>query len=590
MIKISSPFLDLGKRLYSHLPNNRRYQLFALVFFMVISSFAEIVSIGTVVPFLGVLIAPENIYNNPSFGSIISYFGIMNAEDLVLPITLIFIMAAIISSLVRIFVTWLNVRLSFKIGVDFSIKMFTNSLYQPYSTHVDTNSSEIINTITAKATGTIFNFLMPILTIISSGILVIAIMNTLIFINPLVAFYSFGGIGIIYLLISRFSSSKLESNGKIVANLTTKVIKTVQESLGGIRDVILDGTQKTFINVFSFSDKSLRYAQGTNLFIMMSPRYLLEGLSLVVIAIVAFFFSSTNNLEGTIPTLGAIALGAQKVLPQLQGIYASWSQMKGGEAILKDALYLLDQDTREMDLIDDEINFKKSIEISNISFSYSNSSKTVILNNFSHSIKKGTRTGIIGSTGSGKSTLVDIIMGLLTPSEGYLEVDGIKINPKNMHQWRSKIAHVPQSIFLIDTSITENIAFGVPQEDIDFDRIKEVADQAQISSFIESLPDAYNTNVGERGVKLSGGQRQRIGIARALYKNASLIIFDEATSALDSETEQGIMKSIENLSNDLTLIIIAHRISTLEQCDLILDLSSKDTDKKVKSYDEIKPL
>jgi ATP-binding cassette subfamily B protein len=218
---------------------------------MVIASFAEIISIGAVVPFLGVLIAPENIFNNPSLHPLIAYFGFTSPEDLVLPITLIFIAASLLSALIRIFVTWLNIRLSFKIGVEFSIKMFSNSLYQPYSNHVDTNSSEIINTITAKATATIFNYLMPILTILSSSILIISIMYTLAYINPFVAIYSFGGIGLVYIVISNMTSYKLNSNGKLVANLTTKVIKTVQESLGGIRDVILDGTQKTFINVFS---------------------------------------------------------------------------------------------------------------------------------------------------------------------------------------------------------------------------------------------------------------------------------------------------------------------------------------------------
>ena len=554
---------------------------------MIIASFAEVVSIGAVVPFLGVLIAPENVFNNPSFSPIITYFEYQSPNDLIFPITMVFIFASTLSALVRILMTLINTKLAFKIGVDFSIKMFNNSMHQPYSTHVNENSSEIINTITAKATNTIFNFLMPVLIILSSSILVLAIISTLAYINPLVAIYSFGGIGIIYILISRVASSTLKSNGIVIADLTTKVIKTVQESLGGIRDIILDGSQKTFTDIFSSYDKNLRNAQGNNAVIMLTPRYLLEGLSLLVIALVAYSFSIGGNLENTVPVLGAIALGAQKVLPHLQGIYGGWSQIKAGEAILVDALFLLDQKITKTDSFQKKINFDKTISINNISFSYGDKKDQQIIRDFSHVIKKGSRTGIIGATGSGKSTLVDITMGLLLPSLGYISIDDQKINENNMHIWRSKIAHVPQSIFLTDSSISENIAFGIEKSDIDHKRIQEVSEQSQLTDFVSSLPNGFKTNVGERGVKLSGGQRQRIGIARALYKNAELIIFDEATSALDTATEKEIMKSIENLSSHLTLIIIAHRVSTLEQCDVILDLSSKDDANKVKSYVDI---
>lgn len=582
MLRNNKSFLSRGRKLYSHITKRRKFQLSILVILMIIGSLAEVISIGAVVPFLGVLIAPESIFNNPSFSLFITYFEYDKPNDLIFPITIIFIFASILSALIRILMTFLNTKLAFRIGVDFSIKMFGNSMYQPYSTHVNENSSEIINTITAKATNTIFNFLMPILIITSSSILVFAIIYTLAYINPLIAIYSFGGIGIIYILISRIASSTLRYNGILVADQTTKVIKTVQESLGGIRDIILDSNQKTFIDIFASYDKSLRNAQGNNAIIMLTPRYLLEGLSLLVIAVVAYSFSTGGNLENTVPVLGAVALGAQKVLPHLQGIYGAWSQIRSGEAILDDALFLLDQKIKKTDSLQKEIYFDKNISINNISFGYGGKKDQYVIKNFSHVIKKGSRTGIIGSTGTGKSTLVDIIMGLLQPSLGNISIDDKEINENNMHIWRSKIAHVPQSIFLTDSSISENIAFGNKKSNIDYKKLQEVVEQSQLTDFINSLPDGLNTNVGERGVKLSGGQRQRIGIARALYKNAELIIFDEATSALDTATEKEIMKSIENLSNHLTLIIIAHRLSTLEQCDEILDLSSKKDTNKVK--------
>jgi ATP-binding cassette subfamily B protein len=273
--------------------------------------------------------------------------------------------------------------------------------------------------------------------------------------------------------------------------------------------------------------------------------------------------------------LGVLAFGAQRLLPVMQQAYASWSSIQGGKASLQDALDLLDQPLPDHinNLSFQVLKFKKQIAIKQLSFRYGNTTP-YILKELDFKISKGSRVGFIGSTGSGKSTLLDIIMGLLQPTEGFLEVDEELITKQNQRSWHSHIAHVPQAIFLSDGTIEENIAFGVPRHLIDRKRVLRSAEQAQISESIESWPNKYQTLVGERGVRLSGGQRQRIGIARALYKQADVIILDEATSALDNDTEEAVMKVINNLNPDLTIMIVAHRISTLRNCSQIIKLNN----------------
>jgi ATP-binding cassette subfamily B protein len=297
---------------------------------------------------------------------------------------------------------------------------------------------------------------------------------------------------------------------------------------------------------------------------------------MALIAILAYSLAiKPEGLSTAIPILGALALGAQRILPILQQAYASYTYMKGGEASLIDTLELLDQELPKFLSVENSnvlVTFKDKIELKNITFKY-NLNQKAILHEFNLKIPKGSRVGIIGKTGSGKSTLLDLIMGLIQPTHGQLLIDNVSIDENNYRQWQGHIAHVPQSIYLSDASISENIAFGVPRIDIDFDRVVLASQKAQIDNVIETWDNKYDTIVGERGVRLSGGQRQRIGIARALYKNADVIIFDEATSALDNETEKEVMDSIRLLGDKLTILIVAHRLSTLKECDFIIELN-----------------
>jgi ABC-type multidrug transport system fused ATPase/permease subunit len=562
-------------RLWHHIRPHRRRQFALLLIVILLASFAEILSIGAVLPFLSVLTAPDRIFAYPAAQPVVQLVGFTEPEQLLLPLTIAFGIAALIAGGMRLLLVWASTRLSFATGADLSIDIYRRTLYQPYSVHCSRNSSEVINGISNKANGVIYNIIVPILNLISSSVMLIFILVALLAIEPVIALAAFGGFGLIYVLIIRLTRKQTLIDGQRIARESTLVIKSLQEGLGGIRDVLIDGSQSTYCDIYRNSDLPLRRAQGNNLFVSSSPRYGMEALGMLLIAVLAYSLSQQENgISKAIPILGALALGAQRLLPVLQQAYAAWSNIRGGQSSLVDTLELLDQSLPEYanQPIPEPIPFNKNITLNQLGFRYSSQSPYV-LKECHLEIKKGSRVGFIGTTGSGKSTLLDIVMGLLLPTHGTLEIDGQTISATNQRAWQAHIAHVPQAIFLADSSIEENIAFGVPLNQINHQRVRQAAQQAQIAASIESWPKQYQTFVGERGIRLSGGQRQRIGIARALYKQADVIIFDEATSALDSETELAVMQAIESLSTELTIFIIAHRLTTLRGCTQIFELA-----------------
>ena len=575
MIREDQLTAQLLKGLWFNINSRRRRQFLLLGVLMVLSSFAEIVSIGTVLPFLAILTKPDIVFDSVAAQPIIQFLGITAINQLLLPFTIAFIIAILIAGIMRLLLLWTSTKLSFAIGADISINIYRRTLYQSYSVHCARNSSELINSISTKTSITT-NIINMLILLVCSGVILSGILTTLILINPFIAFSIFGGFGLIYIFIVRLARNRLLSNSKITARESTQVIKSLQEGLGGIRDVLIDGSQATYCEIYQNADLPLRRAQANSSFISASPRYIMEVLGMILISTLAFHL--TQKPEGSnyiIPVLGVLALGAQRLLPILQQIYAAWTYIKSNQVSLQDVLDLLNQPLPDYanKPVARPLPFKSFISLKQVCFRY-NSETPYILKHLNLNIAKGSRIGFIGATGAGKSTLLDIIMGLLHPSEGILKIDGVAITLENHRAWQSHIAHVPQTIFLTDSSIEENIAFGIPKEKINFKRVREAAQQAQIAESIESWPNQYKTFIGERGIRLSGGQRQRIGIARALYKEADVIIFDEATSALDNETEQAVMEAIENLSKDLTLLIIAHRLTTLKNCTQIVELNS----------------
>ena len=571
------------KRLWKHLTKRRRKQFLLLLILMITASMMEVVSIGAVVPFLAVLISPEQIYQHQLAQPLIQILGITDSNQLLLPLTTVFIMATLIASIMRLLLLYISTRLSFAVGADLSVNIYRRTLYQDYSIHTLRNSSEIINSIIIKTNTVITAILVPLLNFISSVVIMIGIISIVFTINAQVALITFSFFTLLYWIIVFFTKKSLQKNSQLIADQSTKMVKSLQEGLGGIRDVIIDGTQEFYCKLYKSADLSLRRASGDNVFIGSSPRYLMEAIGMILIAIMAYTLTlQEGGVVEAIPILGALAIGAQKLLPALQQAYSSYSSIKGSKSSFIDVLNLLNQPLSHgtsQHLIK-PIPFKQEIVFKNLNFRYAKDTPW-ILKNVNLSFKKGETIGFIGVTGSGKSTLLDILMGLLPPTSGEILIDGVAITQKNRRAWQAHISHVPQSIYLADSTIQENIAFGIELEQVKEHKVVQAAQQAQISEMINNLKNKYKNFVGERGAQLSGGQRQRIGIARALYKESDVLILDEATSALDNQTEQKIMQQIAQLKDNKTIFIIAHRLTTLKQCDNIIRINSDYTYEQV---------
>uniref|UniRef100_UPI004056F847 ABC transporter ATP-binding protein n=1 Tax=Candidatus Electrothrix sp. TaxID=2170559 RepID=UPI004056F847 len=547
--------------LWKYLGRKRRNQFLLLALLMLVSVFTEVITIGAVIPFLGVLTEPEHLFTLAWIQPVIQSLGIETANELLLPLTLAFICIAALASGIRIVLLWYNAWLTAAMGIQLQRDIYSMALNKPYEFHVAHNSSDLISLTTQKVGAAINAGIMQILSLLTALVMSLAIISTLMYINPFVALSAFLIWGGGYILIARLVRARVRRNSTLIRENQPQAVKCMQEGLGGIRDVILDNSQKVFSQGYAETMQKIQHAGMQNSFLSMLPKNLLEVLGITLIALLAYTMQE-NSSQNALPLLGAFALGAQRLLPGLQQIYFSWSNINGNHAVLAEVAPWLavahNSEARIQAPSVPLLDFRKQIELQDISFCYAGSDKEV-LSNIHVTIPKGSRIGFIGETGSGKSTLLDIIMGLLIPTRGQLRVDGREIDSSTMKAWQQNIAHVSQAIFLSDGSMLENIAFGVPVKDINEKKVEQAARQAQIHEFIETLPHGYKTLIGERGVRLSGGQRQRIGIARALYKQANVLVLDEATSALDDGTEKAVMKSIENLDDSLTVLMIAHR-------------------------------
>ena len=551
-----------------------KQKLFILLILMLMTSCMELASIGALIPFIHALLNPDALFRNEYLGGILNFFYLSRSENILLPMTVAFSLMAIFSRVFSLVSLNQNLKVAYLIGSDLSCRAYYKTLHQPYEIHISRNTSVIANAISGRISNVIaaINYC---LTITASLITIIIIAIGLILMDPgkTSAVIIFGLL--FYITISIYGKKLLIDNGRTIAIYTNKMILSLQQGLGGIRDVLIDSSQLIFYKNFEAIDRVLRRTQGKNQIAASAPKYVIELFGMLLIIWVAYFTARSNrNSFEIVASLGVLIFSAQKLLPSFQQIYAAWSGLLGGIASVQEVLNLLNQAAPKIDnnllkLAGRKSCFKQEIRLRNVSFSYKNSIE-IVFNGINISIIKGERLGVIGRSGAGKSTFLDLLMGLLLPTSGGMFIDGILIDESNRADWMSVIAHVPQSIYLTDGTILENIAFGVEPKNIDMGRIQDVASKAQILSFISKLDYGYETRIGEKGVLLSGGQRQRLGIARALYKGAELLILDEATSALDDETEAQIMSDINSLSREITLIIVAHRATTLLGCDRIV--------------------
>ncbi|MEB3145083.1 MAG: ABC transporter ATP-binding protein, partial [Cylindrospermopsis raciborskii 1523720] len=560
-------------RLYRLLPSHRRQQLLWLFILMLLTATSEVISLGAVLPFLGALSNANGVLQNPTLQPLWQKLGVSTTFHLVFWLAGTFGIAVILANILRIVTLRSQLRFAAAVASELSCEVYRRVLCQPYSFHIRHSSNELIAGITSDISIVSGIILPQTLLLAVNTMIVIALVLSVVIISPGIAIGTAVTLGVSYWILLGVSKQVLANNSHIITSQNRFLVKYLQEGLGGIRDVILERNQGIFVNSYRQVDRPLRLASANNVLISSVPRYIIEPMAMVAICTIAVVMAyQQEQLGRVVPILGALALAANRLLPALQGCFGSIASLRGNQVSLQKVLEKL---AMPVDMLPIPQGMGKplnqGLQLRNIWFRYSPSTPWV-LRDLCLEIKANTTVGFVGTTGSGKSTTADLILGLLQPEKGEILVDGETLEGERLANWQRTIAHVPQSIFLSDATIAENIAFGVPLAEIDMERVQEAARLAQIADFIEGREGGYKEIVGERGIRLSGGQRQRIGIARALYKRASVIVLDEATSALDNTTEKEVMAAIEGLSHQLTVILIAHRLSTLEKCDRIFQL------------------
>jgi ABC-type multidrug transport system fused ATPase/permease subunit len=568
------------KNLLFHISKSRKVQLLILLIITFLTSIVEMLSVASVVPFIKAATSTsENFVLEKS--SILKFVSINNKKEAVFITGIIFSFFILINSLLRCLLIFITSKLSNIITAELSIKIYRASLFDSYSNHINKQTSNVISAVTQKVYQTYFT-ISSIITFVSSAFILIGLISVLIWINPKVMSFFIIFFSILYLAIVLLGKKTIKNNSQIINEEQNKIIFNLQNGLGSFRDIILDKTQEYFITIFAKASLNKARREAVNNIIQSSPRYILEGMGVILAAFLIIFWNyfmhSSNEIIEAFPTLAAIAIGTQKILPLINNLYLNFSIFKGNVYQVDDVLNVLnkhaEKDKIKILVKEREINFKNFISFNNVDFSYEDKNE-YILENINLEIKKGSKVGIIGKSGEGKSTFLDLLMGFLEPKRGLISVDGIKLSSETLSSWQSKISHVPQKLFLSDSSILENIAFGRFIKDIDLNKVETVSKKAQLHKFINSLKEGYHEQIGERGIKLSGGQIQRVGLARSLYKNSEIIIFDEATNSLDTETERLIMEELYSLEKNLTIIIVAHRLNTLSKCDVIFEVKNK---------------
>jgi len=531
---------------------------YKIIFLSLSAALSELISIGSIIPFTTAL------FNISLFRTKISDFFGIELNDIsdteLISITIVtFIIFLIVVTSVRILLQRNVTKLAYEIGFDISKSLFDKLIFQSYDQYIKSNSNVIISNITNKINTIIGNVAMPFIVLSSSLIIIASIVSLLLYISFEVAIFAFFYFSMAYLLIGFFMKKKLNKNSTIMSSASDNIIKILQESVGNFRDIYLFNLHDSVISHFRKNEKNYRTTQASNAFLSSFPRFLIESMSVIFLLLMAvyLYFSQSQDIVKAIPLIAGFAYGAQKLVPIFQQVFVAWSNYNGSEKLFIDVLEYLNKKSNEevYDESKNNFNFSKSIKLIDVSFGYDDHT---LFDNISLEINKGDRICLKGESGVGKSTLTDIIIGFLQPQSGKVMFDDIDSKNISPNHIKSLISNVPQNIFISNKSILENIAPGLKIDDIDLNKINKIVKQVSIEEWINSLENGLNTILYENGKNLSGGQKQRIGIARSLFKDPEIIIFDEATSSLDSETEIKIIKTINNISTDITIIFITH--------------------------------
>lgn len=557
--------------LYRSLPPFRRRKLFPVLLLMLLGALAELVNIGAVLPLLAAIATPARAAELPGYDLFLFVTGgDAPIEDLMVRAVSLLIGATLVSAAVRLLIVRMTQDFVYGIGHELATSIFGRMLRQPYADAIRRDPREL--TVVLQKIQLAIAVLQGLMQGSISLVIALAIAVLLVAIVPTVAAIAIAATLFLYLFLNIAVNRRLIANSERLSVAATSRTRAFEEAIGGLRDILLDGSQPVFEDEFRRLDRDFVAFQSSNMFLSSAPRYLVEAAGISLIALFALHLSGRpGGILATLPVLGALALGAQRTMPLLQAAWSGWSHYKGNLQVLRDILAL--NRIRTLAAIPRSSAgepFARDIVFDRVGFAYADRGPT--LRDISLRIGKGERIGLAGGSGSGKSSLLDLLMGLLDPSEGEVRIDGRRLDESMRSAWQAQLGHVPQTIYLADASIAANIAFGQPADTIDMNRVRAAARTAQLDAFVSGLPQGYATAVGAHGVRLSGGQRQRIAIARALYKHASILILDEATGQLDAATEAAVIDAVAAVEPAITIVIVAHRSSALAHCDRVLRL------------------
>jgi ATP-binding cassette, subfamily B, bacterial PglK len=562
------------RKLFTLFDRTERRRFWILTGVMLLVAAAEIAGISAVLMLLNVLSAPDMIQTSGVLSSLYARLGFESPFQFQIALALTVMVVVMAGLAVKALGTYATIRFSTMRGYTISTRLLSAYLSQPYPWFLDRNSAELEKNVLVEVDGLVQRVILPSLRLVSNSLLVLAILAFLMLVDPLVTLFCGGVLGLGYGLIYLRFRGRLQRLGATMMDAFENRFLVAQEATGGIKDVKLMGLEATYVKSYSNAARTAAQSGATMGVMSELPRFVLEAITFgtMLALILLMLLKSGGNVTEIVPTLGVIAFSTMRLLPSLQQIYHALVSIRGASTIL-DAIVGDFASTPARPLVEPEagqvLKLEKELELSQVSFAYAQADRPT-LRGVDLVIPARTTVGIVGGTGAGKTTLVDLILGLLSPDAGKMRVDGVELGPDNLRSWQKTLGYVPQAIYLTDETIASNIAFGVPKDEIDMAAVERAARIAALHDFVLSeLPQGYDTFVGERGVRLSGGQRQRIGIARALYRDPTLLIMDEATSALDNITERVVMEAVDRIRANKTIILIAHRLTTVKTCDTI---------------------
>jgi len=553
--------------------DKRRRELATLLVLMPAAAIAEAISVAAIIPFLAMLTG------QPAMASIAQPFErlfllverYLDVSSLAAS-AIAFGICVVATAILRLVLSWTSQQFAFGAGHEMAVEIQRRLLHQPYSFHLHRHSSEALASLD-KVDHLVFNLLLQTIQVSSAAIVGLLLVGLLLAIDPVVAGTALLLVSALFWLAYAASRQGFARHSAQIGKAYETRLRAVQESVGAIRDVILDRSQEVQVKRFQAIDNAFMFSRARAAHLMAAPRIIFEAIGLLLLALLTIVIAGrAGGVGAALPVLGAIALGAYRLLPFMGQIYATWAHLSSSKPIMADVTGLLSLPLPDLDPDVSPMPFSSEIRFDQVSFLYPDRLHHA-LHDVSFIFEKGGMIAVTGHTGSGKSTLADLLMGLIRPSNGRILVDGTELTAARLAGWRKAIAHVPQSPFVADASIAANIALAFDGAQPDMDRVRRAAHIAQLDGFVEALPNRYDTRVGENGALLSGGQRQRLALARALYKQAPVLVLDEATSALDDDIEASVMAALDELRDTgCTIFVIAHRASTIASCDQVLTL------------------